>query len=196
MTEPWHTYRNGGYDVHGEWVASNSWTAGKTVVRSKDPGLSVRLRVQIQGRRSQRYLRVRPHMWSAALVLGRTQVRVAHGSCKSVADALRQADAVHLREHLRVVSKKAYVRPFTTRCVFKKEGDGFYPFASLLEVDSHDLKNWQPLGYGDYHYAYRFGKEIKWASSKVGTGSLTGSFPSQHGDLGLKPWFPAIETAA
>lgn len=160
----WDWSRNGHYNsLYDDWVLEPSWTARKIVRSSYDRDTCVYLHVTIRGKRSNKYNRTRPYRWGAKIVFGNRgreheQLVLAHppyqstttlsiGRCKSVADALRQADKLDLDEAVRKVLAYAYSSK-NAECYYREiDGEHVPWFTSLRETGGID---WRDLRRGLY----------------------------------------------
>lgn len=146
---------------YDDWRLCDSWTCEKIVSPSYASDLVVKLVVHISGKRGKGG-RLRPHRWSAQLVLGRFkgdpiglgEVRkgpwVCRGpalTCRSVADAMRRADKLDLAEGIEKLVQRAYSTE-GAECFWKQAWDGTWePYKTVFKDMGHD---WRELPRGKY----------------------------------------------
>jgi hypothetical protein len=149
----WFGGRNSSLSEWGEYEAVNSWTFERDMTEPPERPkrcygdsdiyrIRVKLIVNISGK--HRYgARCIPTHWTACLEWGRLKTGYAkgwHGSCRSVAGALRMADALPLAKSVRELQRRlydkgqhdcvyelkdgAYAPAFTDLCLWQRDESG------------------------------------------------------------------------
>lgn len=143
--EIWLGGRNGGYDVIGEWEASESWSFTRKLRRAEQPTQTrtrsqapdVKLHVSVLGKRGKGR-RLRPYTWYASVRFGSCESKwelKMDGKCKSVRQALRDALAhPDLEAAITSVLRRAY-SPLDAECVYRKHEDRLVPWLTHLGID-------------------------------------------------------------
>lgn len=176
--QPWHVgwkvQRDGGFGYSDEWEAGDGWTAQKIVVPSYSQVATIKMEVRIVGRRRKGKYGLNADRWYASLLLGHNhRVGLPVGeedfkrrmrSCKSVKDALRQADKLDFAAAAAELRRRVYrPAPMRTYCIWKLEGaawdrdTGMYrdrvltsgawvPFLTTVPVHNMDPYDWGGAG--------------------------------------------------
>jgi len=84
----WWISRDGGHDIDGEWLASDSWSGYRKL------NDAIYYRIKIYGKQTSSSFGCKPTHWYASLCHKNRQYRIDsnHPSCKSINDALKYAD--------------------------------------------------------------------------------------------------------
>jgi len=143
-------YRCGSLDICDEWMASSSWEGEAVVQDSVSYSMKVWLRLRVHGVYRKR--RCRPRTWSAKLRIEGVTHNVASGRCRSLREAVRQAEALDLAPHVEALLR-AFYSPQRAACVYRPGGDrwdtiaheGWTPWATSFSGWTDHEMSW-PCG--------------------------------------------------
>ena len=134
-----------------EWLASNAWEGQVVVQDSTSYSTRVWLQLRVQGVYQKR--RCRPRTWSATLRIEGVTQKVASGRCRSLREAIRQAEALDLAPHIEALLR-AFYAPGRAVCVYSQKGadrwdalahDGWAPWATSFSGWTDHEMSW-PCG--------------------------------------------------
>lgn len=222
----WRHHRDGrrGY-FEDDWYACDSWSCERIVCPSYSQQHCIRLALSVQGKRGKNG-KLRAHRWAARLVLGDpnpigygkfTEQLVIHGTlrwgdnhlpigrCKSVSDAMRQADQLDLGPAIEKLLTRAY-SPRGATCLWRREGERWEPYLTILPVTSFSMMSlprgeyattkWD-IGRRDDGYRVHVShiKRGPWGYSGTVYGSKSDE-PEAMTIQALGVWYPVEEEAA
>jgi hypothetical protein len=131
---PLRLSRDGYVDQFDEWRPGTTWSGEKYVLDSVDPDLRVRLKVTVFGKGKGPGVlstrgRIRPHSWTATLVIEGFGLKAGSGRCRTLVEAVRAVEGIDLPPLLRELLR-AFYGPEGAACVYSVEDGELKPWAT------------------------------------------------------------------
>jgi len=138
--------RTGYWDQWDEWNPGRSWEGEKYIVDSSDPSLRVKLKLHVASKSKNGHMlsasgRPRPDRWTAKLTIEGFELEVGSGRCKTLREAIRDAEAIDLPPKVDELLR-AFYGEHEASCVFLVEDGELTPWATTFGRWGAKAKGW------------------------------------------------------